>query len=423
MEDIRFRMKKERIREAEKYVIMLLVGIFSGFVFYYVYPKGSDIKAHAEMAEKIFESSSGGLISWCSEHYAYPLWHLLYLFIKKCMIPLEGLLLNRGVDFSALCATFACTIGIVGTYLAGCNVYTKMLPEKYKRYGFLLAALLIFTGPYYVESVNDSYYLGQGIVMPWHNPTTIMVYPFAIVCFGIYYSLANNKTDGKPWKQWIIFSSVLLVSGLAKPSFYQMFIPGMALFCLIELILSKGKKFLFCMYSLVSTLPTCILMLVQHGMTIKEPTQVVEETSGIVIAGIGIEWLKVQKLYSEYHPFQSLMLLWIFPLFVLVLYLLNRERSGKMTLAISCFASGMLQYTFFYLHMRPQTGDFAWGYYISVAILFISCSAYFIQLCENKKWQLIKYIGILLYLGHVVFGIIYCIKLMNPEFLYADPLF
>lgn len=423
MEADRFAMKKEGIRGVEKYAIMILVGVFSAFVFYFVYPKDSDIQAHAQMAETIFDSSTGGLINWCSEHYAYPLWHLLYLLIKKCLMPIEGLMVNKGVDFFALCATLACTVGIVGTYLACCNVYTKMLPEKYKRYGFLLAAALIFVGPYYVESVNDSYYLGQGIVMPWHNPTTIMVYPFAIVCFGIYYSLLNKKTDEQALKQWIIFSCVLLVSGLAKPSLYQMLIPGMALFCLIELIHSKGKKFRFCIYSLISVLPTCILMILQHGMTIKEPQQVVEETSEVVIAGIGIEWLKVQKIYSENHPFQSLTLLWIFPLFVIVLYFLNRKHSSKMILALSCFLSGMLQYTLFYLHMRPQTGDFAWGYYMSVAILFISCSSYFLQLCESKKWRLIKYIGMLLYLGHVIFGVIYCIKLMNPEFLYADPLF
>lgn len=428
-------MNRLYLQRIIKYALLCLVMILGMLIFYNLYSR-SDIRPHTLRAEAMGGMLEEGIGYFLANNTtSYPIWQLAYLFVKKCMMLFAGVIEQGGEGFQRVCATATCTLGIGALYLACCHVYGKTLPHKYRGYACIFAVLLVLTGPYYVKPINASYYAGSGIIVPWHNPTTIAVYPLAILCYGIYLDLAQGNT-----KKWILFSVLLFISGFAKPSFYQMAIPGIAFFCLLELILSKGKKIMFCFKSFVSVLPTCFLLFIQHKMEIRVPETTVEvaaqtmgsasqSVSGMLqkakevgIAGIGIEWMKVQKIYTSY-PFLSLLLMWVFPLFVLSLYVFYRKKNIQMCLSICLVLSGTLQYTFLYLQMRPDTGDFAWGYYISLACLFIGCVSYFFDLCESRKWKLLKWAGMAIYFGHVLLGTIYSFKLMCPGFSYVDSLF
>lgn len=425
-------------------VLFVVLSVFTIFIFYGICDSDmfSDIEAHAVRAEGMRELLRKGPICFFSNSsHTYPLWHVLYLFIRKFMRLISENSFIQSLNYVYLCASLTCTLTIVCLYFACKYTFKKMLPSSKQNLAFLFTWMLIFAGPY-IKGFHSSYYLGQGIIVPWHNPTTLAVYPIGILCFTIYFFLVQDEKDRTHWKKWLLFSGLLLLSCLAKPSFYQMFILGIALYCLFELIRSKGKKILFCIYSFVAVLPTCCAALLQMKVEVREPEQalvamsgtwestarmvakVVEEASyGIEIGGIGIEWLKVQKIFSPERPFLSLLLLWIFPIYVIVIYAINRKRNKKMSLPICIAISGTLQYTLLYLAMRPETGDFAWGYYMSMAILFIGCITYFVEICNEKSYKLVKWIGWGLFGGHVFWGFCYAVRLTDPGYIYTLPLF
>lgn len=422
-------------------VLFVVLSAFTIFIFYNLCDFG-DILPHAERAESMQESLLQGPVYFFSNiSHTYPLWHIIYLLIKELLQPLAENAFIRSLDYRYFCASLTCTLMIICLYFACKYTFQKLLPSSKQKLAFLFTWMLIFAGPY-MKGRYLSYYLGQGIIVPWHNPTTLAVYPIGILCFTIYFFLAQDKKDRPQWKKWLFLSVLLVLSCLAKPSFYQMFIPGIALYCLFELLRSKGKKILFCIYSFFAVLPTCCVALLQLKAEVHEPEQalvamsgtwesaalmtarVVREASyGIEIGGIGIEWLKVQKILTSEKPFLSLWLLWIFPIYVIVLYIVNRKRNGKMALPICLAVSGILQYTLLYLPMRPESGDFAWGYYMSMAILFIGCVTYFVEICNEKSYKLVKWIGWGLFGGHVFWGFYYAVRLSHYGYNYMSPLF
>ena len=438
---MKYNTKKVIILIIVKTILFIAVSVFTIHIFYNLCYFG-DVQPHAERAEAMQSILLKGPVYFFSHtSHTYPMWHILYLLIREALSPLHEKLALMQIDSLFLCASLTSMVTIICLYLSCEYTFKKMLPGKEQNIAFLLAWMLIFAGPYYIKKIHGSYYLGQGIIVPWHNPTTLAVYPIGILCFELYFFLAQVKKDRVQWKKWIVFSALLMLSCLAKPSFYQMFIPGIALYCLVELLLSKGKRFLFCVYSLVSVLPTCCVALLQLKAEVHEPEQLVamagtwestalmaarmvrEASYGVEIGGIGIEWLKVQRIMSPEAPILSLLLLWVFPAYIIVIYIINRKRNIKMSLPLYIAGSGTLQYLLLYLPMRPETGDFAWGYYMSMAILFIGCITYFIEICNEKGYKSVKWIGWGLFLGHVFWGGYYAVRLSSHGFNYMSPLF
>ena len=93
-----------------------------------------------------------------------------------------------------------------------------------------------------VIEFNPFYYLGQGSPNIWHNPTNIAVKGFAVLCFGlVIYILESAKTDKELLWTYIILSVLLVLSALAKPSFFQGIVPGLGLYFIFALI-AKGFK-------------------------------------------------------------------------------------------------------------------------------------------------------------------------------------
>lgn len=422
--------------------IILFVGIlvFITFLFYNLC-NFSDIIPHAVRAENMQSILLKGPVYFFSHtSHTYPLWHIIYLLIKTLLRPFSEIIANHSLNDTYLSATLTCVLDIACLYFACEYTFKRLLPIQNRDFAFVFAWMLIFCGPYYIKQIHENYYLGQGIIVPWHNPTTLAVYPIGILCFELYFFLAAEQKKLQ-WKKWVIFSVLLVLSCLAKPSFYQVFIPGMALYCLVELILSKGKRFRFCIYSLMAVLPTCSMALLQLKTEVHEPEDVVlamagtwdnavlmvakiveESCNGIELGGIGIEWLRVQKVFAPENPILSLMLLWVFPIYVIIIYVINRRRNIKMSLPLCVAISGILQYTLLYLPMRPDTGDFAWGYYISMAILFIGSISYFTEICNEKGYKAVKWIGWGLLWGHIIWGLYYAIRLTDYQFNYTLPL-
>ena len=104
----------------------------------------------------------------------------------------------------------------------------------------LFTLVLNLVSAIYVPSFNETPYLGQGSPNPWHNPTTIMVRPIALLVFVIVIGECVRVQRGgfrkgqglRVWKG-ILIAVLLLLSNLSKPSFVQIFYP--AIFLLMSL--------------------------------------------------------------------------------------------------------------------------------------------------------------------------------------------
>jgi hypothetical protein len=131
----------------------------------------------------------------------------------------------------------------------------------------LFTLVLNLVSAIYVPSFNETPYLGQGSPNPWHNPTTIMVRPIALLVFVIVIGECVRVQRGgfrkgqglRVWKG-ILIAVLLLLSNLSKPSFVQIFYPAIFLLMFLWLFIYRFRNFPLGMQLLVCCLPSVALM-------------------------------------------------------------------------------------------------------------------------------------------------------------------
>ena len=156
---------------------------------------------------------SGGL---CALAYLMAA-HFLYRAVGKGAITARDTAVNLSVKASAVSSPGSGS----GLSLAGTAFFTLILS--------LSAAIFV---PWF----NEKPYLGQGSPNPWHNPTTIMVRPIALLIFVLVMGECLRVQRGgfrkgqglKIWKG-ILIAILLVLSNLSKPSFVQVFYPAIFL--------------------------------------------------------------------------------------------------------------------------------------------------------------------------------------------------
>lgn len=236
----------------------------------------------------------------------------------------------------------------------------------------VISGMLLIMGPLSVPALTDNYYLGQFNPNVWHNPTTIAVKGITLVVFFIYVEIIeeNNRSKKQELLLYFMATVLLFASAFFKPSFYQMFVPALFVYCVIELIVTKGKYLKREIGIGFTVLPVTILAVAQM-MT----------SFGGEGDGIGIQFMYVWHCFAR-HPFGSLLISIPFPLLVYIGQWKNIWKEKKMTLAVLAFMSAVGQFAFLYTKNTPLSGDFIWGAYLAVGILNLVAV---LALCKNVK--------------------------------------
>lgn len=259
-----------------------------------------DFVAHISWAKKF---NFTYIVDYLTSIMPYPLWHFL---VKSCKVLFD-------IDGAAALVT-ATVNGF--SFLAAVWTQKVCFSELDDREGHVIfwTICLMFVGPLYFPHFNDFYYLGQGTGNVWHNPTTIMVKPFAIIAFCIIAKVI--KKQGKVTKAEIIALVITLVlSVIAKPAFLQAIIPGLGFYMFIRLCLDKSREELVKFISLAASfIPAVVIMLFQLYITMFGYGENQNVGSQLVVGevampnyhqqGIGLGWemlMRIGPLISMYH--------------------------------------------------------------------------------------------------------------------------
>lgn len=328
----------------------------------------SDYLGHAENAELLLESGLGTVL----KEIGYPLWAILVAGIMK----LSG---APAYEASAVAGGLlnALTYTLVFSYLA----------KEYKEEKLSIAALtwfLLLAGPFYIPWYNPDVYTGQVTPNIWHNPTTICVRPFAFAAFLLILRLLKNyEEDQKQFtvKKWLLLAGLLVLCNLAKPSFVQIAVPGLAVYLVILLIRTRGKAFGFCFQMASAFVPCVAVMLWQMLVSFG--------TSSSAEGGIEIAWFDVMGASSPSIPF-SMLLSYLFPLYVILTNIrIVRERSIQVTFFM--WLAGFLEAaSLAETGYRRYHGNFGWGYVLATFLVYVMTFRYFLKRNREYDYQSLR---------------------------------
>jgi hypothetical protein len=240
--------------------------------------------------------------------------------------------------------------------------------------------------PIYVPKFNPQLYLGQGSPNTWHNPTNLMVKPFAIVLFLMIVMVLDQIERGKKisLKQWGWITLLLFLSVLAKPSFIQGMIPALGIFLIIKCVMNK-----FCYIRVYFQLCCCFIPAVLWMVYQFIYAFYVGEGG----EGIGVCWLLVMKLSSP-NVWISTLLVLAFPITYIIFNIRTSVESTDIQMAFLLVVVTWLEYAFFYEKgSRLSHGNLGWGLQLSYAIIWIVVVYHYakdITLSENHKLQIVK---------------------------------
>lgn len=377
-------LKNEQIRKVDNFLfIVCSVCIFA--VTFYITSKltlndNTDYFFHTSSAIKFKEKAFTSL--------TYPLWHFIVFIFSNTFLSSE----NASAFVSALINTVL--------YLILVKIFrnTKIrLPE-------IIAFVLSFVTAIYIPFYNSNIYLGQGSPNIWHNPTNLMVKPFALVAFFLIVKICNNIKNTKcQKKEYILLMVLMTFSVLAKPSFFQGIVPALGVYIVINLVIYKFKNIKQFLFLCVAFVPSFLVVVYQYYVSF-----VTSDGAG----GIGIGWFVAKSIFSP-NPWISLLLVIAFPLIYLILNVKKLKSETDLQLAWLLFVVTWLMGSLLYeTGPRMNDGNFGWALQLAYYILFVVsaknlfCEKVFLNSMEKK--QLFKRVLLILVLSaHFVSGIMY----------------
>lgn len=411
-------------------IVLLSLLMFMFFLyFFYTYIQGwrlsnvkDDFILHIDMALYLVEcikngSGAVGFVETAPFPWiiSYPVWHLsvyvVYAFLYR---NLPGAEMEKLLDISAGGVSSVC---LVITWL----VVTFFLLEKQNikirirtvLWISVLGISLLFVGPLDASKILGDYYLGAYSGNLWHNSTYLIMRPVGLMTFLAYSRLITNTEAAA--KEYILGSFLLATSAVLKPNFYQSFLPGLAMYCIISFLKEK-RYYIFYHYLKIafSCLPVCFVAIIQYTFSLGEDR-----------GGIGVGFLYVWKHYTENWIF-SLVVSIAFPACIYIIAVIKQKWNVQMGLSLAMFISALTQYMIFYVKAGPFAGDFSWGVGMAIFIGFVIAVKELynslIAIEVNRGYRLLEYGCFFLYSIHLWYGIVYFFRVWTDRAIQA-PLF
>lgn len=364
------------------------------------------------------------------------------------------LVILLGVDNIWSAAALVTAAANAAAYLLVFLCWDRTLAKTTPRW--LLAALLLAV--FLAGSLTlpgQSFYVDRDAVNTWHNPTNIMVRPFAAAVFYMTLRIYERRRDlatglgfafsGGFWQQFrlpvftrgelVLYPVCLYLSVCAKPSFLQFFAPAIFLFLLIDVIRTKGMLLPFCMKLALTFLPAAFILLRQYlqffGGGIGLANAAADTAGGGSAAAAagsgapaGLLLYFIAPSFSGLGDF--LRQLWdnallrtlypcAFPLFVLLLAPRRMHEPAARLGLISLAAARLESLCIHETGARAAHGNFAWGYYLSIWLLWTVAMGTFVPLLQerDRAGRLVRWGGSLLLAWHLICGIGYLVRILQ----------
>ena len=320
------------------------------------------------------------------------LWH----FCVWCVYKLLG---SGDLDIHIACCFVSAAVTVI-VYL----ITDGVLKSKVKNSAAVSLALGI-TSAIFLPGYNPRIYYGQGSPVTWHNPTNLMVKPFAIGVFFlvvrmIEHILRGEEPDRKEYAALCCFAAV---SVLAKPSFFQGFVPALGIFILLRLIRDRFRTFKSYFRICAMFIPAAAAVALQFVLSFY-----VGEGEGI-----GFGWLTVN---ASPNTVISLLLVLAFPLSYLLIYGKSAMKNVEIQLAWLFWLVSWLEKAILYekgAHMYDS--NFGWASLLAYSLLYIvTAGEYFaeMQSGKNQRNRIIRNIPGAVFALHLISGWIYAFEML-----------
>lgn len=310
------------------------------------------------------------------------------------------------------------------------------------------------------------FYVSRGAINTWHNPTNIMVRPFAAAVFFMTVRIYNRRRYDRhsalvsPAESGAVFSFhgsflsqfrqpvytkaelvlyplCILLSAYAKPSFLQFFAPAILIFLLIDVIRTRGMLLPFCIKMALAYIPAALIILSQFSSFFGAAGIVsgsalaadAAESTAETVSQSGVAIYFIQHSFGSFPAF--LRALWTavletlylcaFPLFMLLVAPRTSIRNSGYRLGLIGMLVARLEALCLHeLGSRASHGNFLWGFYLSAWMLWCASIGLYAQLAGSKTTagKLARWGGTTLLLWHLVCGIFYVAKVLQTSGFY-----
>lgn len=355
---------------------------------------GSDLQAHLRMAQQM--SGMQVLTELLSGRER--LWHLCVKLLKKLWVP----------GLYAACLTTAASI--TAYYGICCGVLKRMLTHLNQALIPVASLTLCMVGPIFMPWYSERIYRGQDTPNVWHNPTQLLLRPFALLVtlltIRIYQRLRQGDWPRQVYEsRWeaAAYAGLITLSVWAKPSYFQAAVPALGILMAVDLIRSRGKSFVPSLKVAAAYVPGAALTL----MSFVSAFYTSEAGRGVEIAPFDV-WADSSRVIPV-----SILLLYAFPLFVLLVDWRNILPSTEGQLSLSMvLVSGAMKALLAETGERRYHGNFGWAWGITATLVWFLAFRRFLELMTGdelppKKYRVVAYVGWTLLALHLFAGITY----------------
>lgn len=311
---------------------------------------------------------------------------MLYTFMILITIFSTVFFIYRYINFKNLC--FYKVLFFSSTFLFLCNLFIPVLWPHF----------------YFAQSL---------ITQTWHNSTYIFMRFFSILAFSYFVLIYKNRYTKSLWLHWVLFTLFMVLANFSKPNFCLIFIPSLFIFLLLELIVSKGMLFRFCLKLGISLILSSAILALPYFV-------VYESGDGSYVSLYLDRFINVFLNWETIGAFISNLLIPLFLTFILIKSNIKNNNKTSFNLIVLLWVMaviGIFQNIFVGdIGPRLNDGNFSWGIYL-VMYLLILC-----LLCEwyrNKdNISLLNYGSVLYAWGYIIYslyiicGLIYYVWLL-----------
>jgi hypothetical protein len=276
----------------------------------------------------------------------------------------------------------------------------------------LTFALLLANPIALLAHLDGKRYFGYVAPNVWHNPTIVLLKPFALLLFLWATSAFFKHAHAPRWGIVAVMAITTVMSALAKPSQLICLVPGTALFALLQSI--RGKPISWSMLALGLWLPACLVLIGQYVMTYAGEGQ----------AGLAFGPLVFWRRHSEYL-FPKFLLSIIFPVLVYALFARDASRDTGLNLAWIVFGCSLLWAYLIIEKRQPGSGNLTWSAQVALFVLFCTSTRFLVQ----RTWSWLDWspprralrslVAWLALACHVYFGVGYYVHIMRTPSQYC----
>lgn len=363
-------------------ILGLLVLLIFSPIFYvnsYIKADETDFQVHINLAKQL-KTGFAGLPAFILAHFG---WQVLLILINNITR-----LSFETTSFVVMLVFESITFFVLLQWFSSVLVESNL--SILKRVVIILG--LMVASPITIFWFLDRrMYLGYIGITSYHNPTIILLKPFAILQFRYAYPLFGNRKSSL-WQIGVGFV-VSLIATFVKPSFAICILPALSIITLYYLIQKRPLDFRGLLFGLM--IPMLGVLVWQFIIT-----YINDESVGIAFIPFG-----VMRMYSNYL-LPKLIVSILFPLSVSVLYIKRASLDIRMILGWLIFLFGAF-FTYFFAEtgQRFYDGNFGWSGEIALVVLFITSTLFYL---ESPK--VYRYSDIMLrtvWASHVLFGVAY----------------